>query len=91
MTDESSERRGEQILAQLETIATEGGNNIRRRLAADLAQFPLDEDAFAEAVTAFDETLRRHRPRDEREYSDAQIDAIESFLLAYLRTAGGVS
>ena len=65
----------------------------RRRLAGDLAHLPLDEEAFAVAVEAFDrEYVRGFRPvcvsDREQAHHDAQLPALEAFLSMYLSVAG---
>lgn len=96
---QGSERRGEQILEQLEAIAAENGRNISRRLAADLAQLPVDERAFAKAFALADATYRVvFQPRvyadeadRERLHVEAKWEAAHVLVLGYLTALGGVS
>lgn len=78
-----SEQRGERVLAQLRGIAQEAADNVRRRLAADLAQFPIDEQAFSLAIDAYDEALP-----DDALRGDDQIEALRALVCAYIHWVG---
>jgi len=81
------------VLGTAKSILTEA-MSARRRYAADLSQYSIDEDAFATAVDAFDAEYRHEwsllppEYRDEATHLDAQFAALQEFLYVYLREAG---